>query len=111
MEQYETVGVGRTVTEALQAYQSALVRGGQAPTVDDIVGATEVSGVVMRTVQIDGTFYVLLQQYDIEFYGKSDVYPELKWATTGDEATIKYQEGTGKSQPILGFDIKSVKLN
>lgn len=111
MEQYETVGVGRTVTEALQAYQSALVRGGQAPTVDDIVGATEVAGTVMRTVQIDGTFYVLLQQYDLEFYGRSDVYPELKWATTGDKATIKYQEGTGKSQPILGFDIESVKLN
>ncbi len=111
MGHYEVIGIGRTLTEALQAYQSALIRSGQSTNIDDVVGAAEVTGIVMRTVHINGTVYVTLQGGTMEFYGASDSNPELKWAITGDQATIQYQEGAGKSQPILGFDLEAMNLN
>ncbi len=107
----DTIGVGVSVQEAHRNYQNALIRQGQTVTLDDLATQTRIDGVIADVRQIDNTFYLLIEgKGDVEFYGTSDVGPELKWARPGMNAVVLVQQGESKSQPIIGFDLPELTL-
>lgn len=109
---YETVGVGESPAEALRAYQNALIREGQGMRLDDIANQERIVAVVSDSIQIDDTFYLLLEgENDREFYGTSDVSPELKWARPGRSVVIIAQPGDLDSVQIFEFDIPDLEIS
>ncbi len=109
---YETVGVGRSVPSALRDYQNALIRGGRGIDLQDATTRTRIQAVVTEAVQIDDTFYLLLEGWDgVEFYGTSDVSPELKWARPGQTVTVIVQQGELQSMQLYALDIPSLMIS
>ena len=109
---YETVGVGRSVASALRDYQNALIREGGGIDLQDTATQTRIEAVVTEVVQVDDTFYLLLEGWDdAEFYGTNDVSPELKWARPGQTATVIVQQGELRSMQLYAFDIPSLKIS
>lgn len=109
---YETVGVGESPAEALRAYQNALIREGQNLNIDDIASQERIVAVVSDSIQIDDTFYLLLEGQDNrEFYGTSDVSPELKWARPGRTVVIVAQASELESVQIFEFDIPDLEIS
>jgi len=112
VKNYETVGVGQNVAEALRNYQNTLIREGQGVNLQDLTTQVRIEGVVSKAIQIDNTFYILLEGHeDVEFYGTNDVSPELKWASAGENVVLFVQSGDLKSQQISAFDIPSLGVS
>ena len=109
---YETVGVGRSVSSALRDYQNALIREGKGIDLQDSATQTRIEAIVTEVVQVDDTFYLLLDGWDgVEFYGTNDVSPELKWARPGQTVTVVVQQGELRSMQLYAFDIPSLTIN
>ena len=109
---YETVGVGRSAVSALRDYQNALIREGRGFDLQDTATQTQIEAVVTESVQVDDTFYLLLEGWeDVEFYGTNDVSPELKWARPGQTVNVVVQQGELRSMQLYAFDIPSLKIS
>jgi hypothetical protein len=112
VKNYETVGVGQNVAEALRNYQNTLIREGQGVNLQDLTTQVRIEGVISKAIQIDNTFYILLRGHNnVEFYGTNDVSPELKWASAGENVVLFVQSGDLKSQQIIAFDIPSLDIS
>ena len=109
---YETVGVGRSAVSALRDYQNALIREGRGFDLQDTATQTQIEAVVTEIVQVDDTFYLLLEGWeDVEFYGTNDISPELKWARPGQTVNVVVQQGELRSMQLYAFDIPSLKIS
>lgn len=109
---YETVGVGRSAPAALRDYQNALIREGRGVAVQDLTTQDRIEAAVKDVIQIGDTFYLLLEGQDgNEFYGTSDVSPELKWARPGIQVVVITQRGDLNSLQIYAFDIPSLAIS
>lgn len=109
---YETTGVGRSVASALRDYQNALIREGSGIDLQDTATQVRIEAAVTEVVQVDDTFYLLLEGWDdAEFYGTNDVSPELKWARPGQTVTVIVRQGELRSMQLYAFDIPSLKIS
>ncbi len=109
---YETTGVGRSVASALRDYQNALIREGSGIDLQDTATQLRIEAAVTGVVQVDDTFYLLLEGWDgAEFYGTNDVSPELKWARPGQTVTVIVRQGDLRSMQLYAFDIPSLKIS
>lgn len=112
LRNYDTVGVGRSVSSALRDYQNALIRGGKGIDLQDTATQVRIEAVVTEAIQVDDTFYLLLEGWDdVEFYGTNDVSPELKWARPGQTVNAVVQQGELRSMQLYAFDIPSLKIS
>ena len=112
MQNYETVGLGRSVQDALRDYQNSIVRQAHRLTPDGPVRRKRIDATVLAAIK-DGDFYFLLLtgQDGKEFYGSSNVSPELKWTKPGDAVVIEVDEGDLHSIPIGRFDSKGISIS
>lgn len=90
-----TIGVGTTPAEALRDYMNALSRSGNVGAVADLVDAEELLANVLAVVSEQGeagtVYYLRLDgQNDVEFFGLSENFVELKWVRVGDSVRISY---------------------
>lgn len=112
VKNYESVGVGNSVSAALRDYQNVMIRGGKGLDLQDLTTRERIEAVVTDVVQISDTFYLLLEgQPGVEFYGTSDVSPELKWIKPGQKVVVVVQRGESRSLQIYAFDIPSLAIS
>ena len=112
VKNYESVGVGTSIQAALRDYQNVMIRGGQSLNLQDLTTQERIEAHVTNIVQIGDTFYLLLDgQTGVEFYGTSDVSPELKWTKPGQKVVVVVQRGESRSLQIYSFDIPSLDIS
>ncbi|MDX1535157.1 MAG: sulfite exporter TauE/SafE family protein [Candidatus Spechtbacterales bacterium] len=105
VQNYETLGVGRSLSSALRNYQSALSSQGQDLSADDLVDRVQIEAVVADVAIEEGFYYIRLEGInDKEFYGSSVVSPELKWTRPGDTVVLTYDESGQSSVLIVRFN-------
>lgn len=112
VKNYELVGVGTSIQMALRNYQNGIISGGKALNLQDQVTQERIEAVATNVAQIGETFYLLLEgQPGVEFYGTSDVSPELKWVRPGQKVVVVVQRGESRSLQIYSFDIPSLEIS
>ncbi len=112
VKNYETVGVGGSAQEALRDYQNSLIQQGQGLNADDLVKRERIEAVVLGAVKDGKFFYLRLEGQDgKEFFGTSDVSPELKWTEPGHKVVIDAYVGEQNSIPIIQFDNTDLKIS
>lgn len=110
VEDYQTVGVGETITEARQSYDKALKAspGGQA------VGSVSqeektLTGTVARIggeAASSGTVYYLTLEghKELLFAAQTGLSPELAITREGDRVRVSYYPSTAQTQELSDFD-------
>lgn len=96
---------------ALRNYQNALISSGQGVRVDDLTSQLRIDAVVVDFIQVGDTFYLRLEGEEGEFYGTSDISPELKWARPGIRVVAIVQQGELRSKQLYGFDIPALDVS
>ena len=104
--QYRDIcGVGRSISEAYNAYLKAYRSAKMNIGLDGDVDAIKITATVKAIAFEDGNYYLLFDEIKgKEFFAAPETSKELKWTKVGDQASIAYREGGEISIPLDGFD-------
>ena len=112
----QVLGVGTTVRDALRAFETSLINSSDSFAVDSAIEEVRleapVAAVAGETISGMTYYYLMLEGYpEIEFFGSSDSFRELKWTVPGDPVEVVYPAGDLSSVSIRSFDNRRVLLD
>lgn len=109
-ENYQVVGVGETVADAMRQYRRRLTSRGNVVAADLDMDLDSATARVLRmsadTRRGETTYYLVLEGLeDRVFAGASDLSIELPLTGVGDEVSVRYDDAAGRSVvDLVGFD-------
>ncbi len=109
-QNYQIVGVGETVADAMRQYRRRLTSRGNVMAADMDMDLARATAPVVRisadTRRGETTYYLILQGLeDRVFAGASDLSVELPLTSPGDTVSIRYDDGAGRSVvDLVEFD-------
>ncbi len=109
-QNYQIVGVGETVADAMRQYRRRLTSRGNVVAADldmDLAAATApVLRISADTRRGETTYYLVLEGLeDRVFAGASDLSVELPLTRPGDTVSVRYDDAAGRSVvDLMGFD-------
>lgn len=108
----DVCGVGRTVTDAYEAYCRALRSSRNDINLEGKVVRDEKVFTVLDITKEDNNYYFLFsEEPGKEFRCPNDVSIELKWTRIGDQVSVSYDTGESSQIVLESFDNKRVQLN
>ncbi|MFH1551506.1 MAG: hypothetical protein ABIC36_01335 [bacterium] len=111
VEDYNIVGIGATITEALRNYRRNLVTRGNDIAPDSLVNRLVANGEVLRIGKDDSNYYFLIRGYEQKlFVGSLDLSLEIVITKVGDLITVEYNEGGSEIVDIVEFDNTTIEL-
>lgn len=103
VKDYQVLGVGRSIDQALKDYQTSLVNLNRSTNIDDLVERKTIEDTVKQIVTEGDFYFFLLENHTGEFYASSSLSPKIKWTQPGQKITITIQEANSYSTSIIEF--------
>lgn len=103
VENYDTVGIGDTVTKAREDYYNSMKDTGKLVK-EDTTDTPEQTGVVERVNIVDGLGYIKFEGDDNLYMIDPEVSNDIYLTQKGDKITFKVSSTSGEMIQILEFD-------
>lgn len=103
VENYDTVGIGDTVTKAREDYYNSMKDAGKLVK-EDTTDTPEQTGVVERVNIVDGLGYIKFDGDDNLYMIDPEVSNDIYLTQKGDKITFKVSSSSGEMIQILEFD-------
>ena len=111
----QILGVGTTVRDALRAFETALINSSDSVSLDSSITETvlkaTVKAAVSETVSGMTYYFLMLDEYpELEFFGSSDNFRELKWTKPGDVVELTYPDGEQQTVSLRSFNNLDIEI-
>lgn len=111
VEDYNVVGVGENVREALREYRRKLMSRGNDLAPDSTVERQAIEALVARIGRDGSNFYFLLEEKQEKlFVASPDLSNEIVMTLPGDRVRIEYDEGGNELVDMASFDNLGITL-
>ncbi len=111
VEDYNIIGVGSTVKEALRKYRRCLLEKGNVIAPDTVIKRLVVKGKVLRIGKDRDNYYILIKGAENKLFVCSfNLSPEIVVTRVGDFVKIEYEEGGNEVVDMVSFDNLNISL-